>query len=74
MNPNTPDADANDICFSLVCYHCDAGMHIDSHEQAVVEGWTDIEYYPDLPMANYIGNCPDCRETFDQWPTAEGGD
>jgi hypothetical protein len=72
MNPNAPDAD--DVCFSLVCLHCDAGMHIESHDQAVCEGWTDIDYAPELPMANYTGLCPDCREMPDHWPTSEDGD
>ncbi len=62
---------AADVPFTLVCSECDAGMEIDSHEQAVAEGWTDIDYRPDLPMANYVGLCPTCRETFDHWPTTE---
>jgi hypothetical protein len=48
--------------FSIVCYGCDAGMGIGSEEQATAEGWTAIEYRPDLPMAYYIGYCPDCNE------------
>ncbi len=62
---------ATDGPFSLVCLECDAGMHIESHAQAIAEGWTDIDYAPDLPMANYLGLCPDCREAFEKWPTAE---
>jgi hypothetical protein len=70
MTPNHPAAD---VPFTLVCLHCDAGMDIDSHEQAIAEGWTDIDYAPDLPMANYVGQCPDCREAFDRWPATDGG-
>ena len=48
--------------FSLVCFTCDAGDHIDNREQAIAEGWTEIEYGPDLPMAYYVGVCPHCRQ------------
>jgi hypothetical protein len=51
--------------FSLVCFDCDAGMHIDSREQALNEGWSDIEFAPDLSNANYLGLCPDCRTRQD---------
>jgi hypothetical protein len=58
----TSDFDDVDLtCFSLVCQECDAGMNVLSYGQAIVEGWTDIEYRPDLPMANYCGLCPACR-------------
>ncbi len=49
-----------EVPFSLVCETCDAGMEIESYEQAVAEGWTGIEYDPDLPQANFVGLCPDC--------------
>lgn len=70
MRPNHHPT-AADIPFTLVCYECDAGDGIDSHAQAVAEGWTSIDYAPDLPMANYVGLCPDCREAFERWPAAE---
>lgn len=63
-----------DVPFSLVCSECDAGMNIESLEQATTEGWTEIDYAPDLPMANFIGLCPDCREGIGFWPTAEEKD
>lgn len=63
--------DAADVPFSLVCSECDAGMNIDSHDQGAAEGWTDINYAPDLPMANYVGLCPDCREAYERWPVSE---
>jgi hypothetical protein len=65
MNSNAcPTDDA--IPFSLVCTDCDAGVEIRSYEQGLAEGWTKIEYAPDLPMANFIGVCPECREDFEQ--------
>ena len=53
-----------DVPFSLVCCECDAGMNVADYEQAMADGWTGIDYAPDLPMANYVGLCPDCRERF----------
>ena len=53
-----------DVPFSLVCFNCDAGVQIESGEQAIAEGWTDIQYDPDLSMANFIGVCPDCRPAW----------
>ena len=49
-----------DVPFSLVCEYCDAGMEIGSLEEAIAAGWTDIEFVPDCPMANFIGTCPGC--------------
>jgi hypothetical protein len=48
--------------FSLVCYECDAGEGIASEEEAMAEGWTEIEFARHLPQANFIGMCPDCRK------------
>ena len=59
------------VPFSLVCCECDAGTHIKSNDQAVAEGWTEIDYAPDLPMANFVGLCPECREQYEHWPTLE---
>ena len=64
----SPQELPTDVPFSLVCYECDAGMYIESHGQATAEGWMEIDYAPDLPMANYIGLCPDCREQYGHWP------
>jgi hypothetical protein len=58
---------ATEPCFSLVCYDCDAGMNVGSEQQAVSEGWSDIDYAPNLPQANYVGLCPDCKERFEHW-------
>jgi len=54
----------SEIPFSLVCICCDAGMGIESFEQALAAGWTAIEFAPDLPMANYLGVCADCRPAW----------
>lgn len=62
--------DSADVPFSLVCSECDAGMNMGSYDQALAEGWAEIDCAPDLPMANYVGLCPDCREQFGHWPTA----
>jgi hypothetical protein len=50
-----------DVPFSLVCEQCDAGMEIGSFSEALAAGWTDVRPAPDLPSANYLGLCPDCR-------------
>lgn len=48
--------------FSLTCVSCDTGGDIDTPEQAIAEGWTEIVEAIDLPMANYCGWCPECRQ------------
>lgn len=63
---------AADVPFTLVCCDCDAGMGVYSHDQAVAEGWAEIDYAPELPMANYIGLCPECWEQFHRWPASDG--
>lgn len=52
--------------FTLVCADCDAGDEITSFDQALAEGWSRIDFAPDLPMANYVGLCPDCRTERDE--------
>jgi hypothetical protein len=59
MNEFFGDVDLT--CVSLVCEQCDAGSNVPSYAAAIIDGWTEIEYRPDLPMANYCGLCPDCR-------------
>lgn len=51
-----------ELPFSLVCSDCDAGKGIATEEEAMDEGWTEIEPAPQLPQANYLGICPDCRK------------
>ncbi|MEK6258007.1 MAG: hypothetical protein AABP62_05245 [Planctomycetota bacterium] len=46
--------------FSLVCYECDAGEGIVTEEEAMEEGWTEIEFARHQPQANFIGFCPEC--------------
>jgi hypothetical protein len=55
-----------DVSFSLVRSDCDAGMDIRSSDQALAEGWTNIQFAPDLPMANYLELCPECRKAQDR--------
>ncbi len=51
-----------ELPFSLVCSDCDAGEGIATEEEAMDEGWTEIEPAAQLPQANYLGICPDCRK------------
>ncbi len=51
--------------FSLVCRHCDAGGGIAGEEQAIGEGWSEIEPAFALPNANFCGLCPDCQSLED---------
>jgi len=51
--------------FTLVCRHCDAGEGIDTEEQAIGEGWSEIEPAYALPQANYCDVCPECKTLDD---------
>ena len=53
-----------EVPFSLVCETCDAGMEIETYEQALGDGWTDIQFTPDLPQANFVGLCPECSREW----------
>jgi len=64
-----PDDAPSDVPFSLVCQSCDAGIGIESFEAALAAGWTEVCFDPDLPMANFIGLCPECR----QWEERQEG-
>ena len=46
--------------FSLICRECEAGQGITSEEEAIAQGWTEIEMALALPQANFCGLCPDC--------------
>ena len=63
--------DHADVRFTLICCQCDAGMEITSYDQAVAAGWSAIDYAPELSMANFIGVCLDCLESFERWPVAD---
>jgi hypothetical protein len=47
--------------FSLVCEECDAGSDLATMDDAIAAGWAEIDYAPDLPMANFCGVCPECQ-------------
>ncbi len=61
----------DDVPFSLTCCECDAGTEVGSHPEAVALGWTDIGYEPDLPMANFIGLCPECGRLAEEGNACE---
>ncbi len=53
-NPNgIPDG----VPFSLSCYECDVGAP-DTWEEAIREGWTEIEFRPESVAENFLGACP----------------
>ena len=54
--------------FSLCCVCCDGGSDIDTPEQAIAEGWSDIEEDFDGFSWNYLGTCPECREDDERTP------
>jgi hypothetical protein len=58
--------------YSLVCERCDAGDDMHNEVDARAAGWTEIDYRPDLPMANFLGLCPDCRRYRDLADQVEG--
>jgi len=47
--------------FTLSCETCDAGMDIDTPEQALAEGWIEIDEDFDGRSWNYLGLCPECQ-------------
>ena len=52
--------------FSLTCSECDYGDGIVTEAEAIEEGWSQIALAPDLPMANFVGIYPCCRNVFDK--------
>ncbi len=46
-----------DVPFVVACYECDCDSP-DSYEQAMAEGWTQIEYAPEGFSSNFFGYCP----------------
>jgi hypothetical protein len=52
----------HNVPFSLTCFHCDDGTGLESEEEAMDAGWTEIQPAYALPQANYCGLCPDCRK------------
>ena len=41
----------------------------ETYEQAVQEGWTQIEYFPQGCAENFLGLCPACRRQAEQQQT-----
>ncbi len=56
-----PNGIPPDVPFSLSCCECDADG-VDSFEQAIAEGWTSIDFYPQGAGENFIGLCPEHRD------------
>ncbi len=49
--------------FVLSCFECDAGDGIDSKEEAILQGWTDIDdddSEDDTLWWTHLGRCPEC--------------
>jgi hypothetical protein len=55
------DAIPRDVPFSLSCTECD-GDSPDNYEDAIRDGWTEIQYSPEGSSENFLGLCPDCRQ------------
>ena len=51
-----------DVPFVIACVECDCDSP-DSNEEAIVAGWTQINYAPDGFSANFYGYCPEHRWT-----------
>lgn len=64
LRPSSPMGDP-DPAFTLVCSECDAGGDIATEAEAIDAGWSQIQSAPDLPQANFLGLCPDCRRQTD---------
>ncbi len=46
--------------FLLTCIYCDNGEQMETPEQAIAEGWCDIEEDCEGTSWNYLGFCPIC--------------
>ena len=61
-SPECRDEWAKTMAFVLECSGCyGAGENYTSKEQAVADGWTDIEDDPEGWTWNQIGLCPECK-------------
>lgn len=54
-----------DVPFSISCYECDCDSP-ESLDQAIAEGWTDIEFTPNGFSENFLGYCPEHRVDWDK--------
>jgi hypothetical protein len=64
FSPSSPTGNP-DPAFTLICSECDAGGDIATEEEAIAAGWSQIRPAPDLPQANFLGLCPNCRRPTD---------
>lgn len=55
---DSPNGIPKGVPFSLSCSECDCASP-DSYEQAVHEGWTAVEFYPEGVAENFLGACPE---------------
>ena len=53
-----PSEIRKDVPFSISCYECDCDSP-ESLEQAIAEGWTNIQFTPDGFSENFLGFCPE---------------
>ncbi|MCA9078013.1 MAG: hypothetical protein R3C02_26335 [Planctomycetaceae bacterium] len=56
MNDPRPE----DVPFTISCIECDMDSP-ETYDQAVADGWTQIQFYPQGSSENYLGICPVCR-------------
>jgi len=47
--------------FSISCRSCDAGTGL-TEDEAIAEGWIEIESFPEGLAENFLGLCPDCLQ------------
>ena len=55
------DAIQPDVPFSVSCTDCDIDSPF-SYDEALRDGWTGIEFFPQGIAENYLGLCPECRK------------
>jgi hypothetical protein len=53
-----PEKRPEDVPFSISCYECDCASP-ESMEQAIRDGWTEIQFTPDGLAENFLGYCPE---------------
>ena len=49
------------VTFSLSCYECDVESPA-TYDEAIREGWTEIEFRPECCAENFLGACPEHGE------------
>lgn len=58
---NSPHQIPGQVPFTLTCATCN-NEGPDAYDEAIDEGWRDIEYFPAGSSENFLGECPICRE------------